>query len=654
MPSYVFATPEALTTVSSDLAGIGIAIRSANLTAAPSTTQVLAAAQDEVSAAIAGFFSGHAQQFQTLSAQASAFHDQFVETLSGASGAYAAAEAASTSPLQNLEQSLLAVINAPSQALTGRPLIGDGANGSPGTGQNGGDGGWLWGNGGNGGSGAPGGAGGAGGSAGLWGRGGDGGVGGDATIAGGPGGNGGAGGANGLIGGGNGGAGGAGGAGAPGGDIAGGTGGAGGIGGANRQLLSLDGTGGAGGTGGGGGFGGIGAAGGDAGAGGAGGANQALLGGTGGTGGNGGNGGAGGAGGGLGGQGGVGGTGGVNHALLGGTGGHNGLNGSNGSDGITGTGSTGVYKPYVDITLWPYPDGSGYNFSDAANAGITDVTLAFITADTTNGQAAWGGYTAYDVTGGSQISYIENQITNMTNAGINGTISFGGQAGTPLAVYAANNSLTATQLAAQYQEVMSTYGIYSIDFDDEGAILTNSSALTLQAQAIALSQAWGTANGTPVTVSYTVPVAPSGLTAEGMAPINAAISSGVNVSTVNIMAMDYYDGTTQMGTAAIDAATATHGQLMTLYPSLSSDQAWAMLGVTPMIGVNDDTSEIFTLTDAQTLTSFAQDNNIGQLSMWQLPRDQTGDIGVSNNNGSGVEQTPFEFSEIFEQYASNS
>ncbi|MEK0786834.1 PE family protein, partial [Mycobacterium ulcerans] len=226
MPSYVFATPEALTTVSSDLAGIGIAIRSANLTAAPSTTQVLAAAQDEVSAAIAGFFSGHAQQFQTLSAQASAFHDQFVETLSGASGAYAAAEAASTSPLQNLEQSSLAVINAPGQALTGRPLIGDGANGSPGTGQNGGDGGWLWGRGG------------------------------------------------------------AGGAGAPGGDIAGGTGGAGGIGGANRQLLSLDGTGGAGGTGGGGGFGGIGAAGGDAGAGGAGGANQALLGGTGGTGGN--------------------------------------------------------------------------------------------------------------------------------------------------------------------------------------------------------------------------------------------------------------------------------------------------------------------------------------------------------------------------------
>ncbi len=55
---------------------------------------------------------------------------------------------------------MLDAINAPVQSLTGRPLIGDGANGIDGTGQAGGNGGWLWGNGGNGGSGAPGQAGG--------------------------------------------------------------------------------------------------------------------------------------------------------------------------------------------------------------------------------------------------------------------------------------------------------------------------------------------------------------------------------------------------------------------------------------------------------------------------------------------------------------
>jgi DprA winged helix domain len=74
--------------------------------------------------------------------------------------------------------------NAPTQALLGRPIIGNGANGAAGTGQAGGAGGILWGNGGNGGSGAagtataPAGGGGAGGAAGLFGNGGHGGAGG--------------------------------------------------------------------------------------------------------------------------------------------------------------------------------------------------------------------------------------------------------------------------------------------------------------------------------------------------------------------------------------------------------------------------------------------------------------------------------------------
>src|SRR5262249_59709806 len=121
-----------------------------------------------------------------------------------------------------------------------------------------------------------------------------------------------------------------------------------------------------------------------------------------------------------------------------------------------------------------------------------------------------------------------------------------------------------------------------------------------------------------------------------------------------IRGMDYYDpSVTTMGTAAINAATATHGQLMQLYPSLTSQQAWNMLGVTPLIGINDDPSEIFTLANAQQLTTFAQQNGIGELSMWELPRDQTGTLGsVDAVDGSGIVQTPFQFSKIFEQIES--
>ncbi|AMC48164.1 hypothetical protein RN05_3888 [Mycobacterium tuberculosis] len=86
----------------------------------------------------------HGQTYQALSARAAAFHERFVQALATGGGAYAAAEAASVSPLQ----SALDLLNAPTQALLGRPLVGNGANGAPGTGANGGDGGILFGSGG--------------------------------------------------------------------------------------------------------------------------------------------------------------------------------------------------------------------------------------------------------------------------------------------------------------------------------------------------------------------------------------------------------------------------------------------------------------------------------------------------------------------------
>src|SRR5436309_344506 len=82
------------------------------------------------------------------------------------------AAAASTSPFQTVIDDVLGVVNAPTNFLLGRPLIGDGTNGVAGTGQAGGDGGILWGNGGMGGSGTPGQSGGRGGNAGLFGDGG--------------------------------------------------------------------------------------------------------------------------------------------------------------------------------------------------------------------------------------------------------------------------------------------------------------------------------------------------------------------------------------------------------------------------------------------------------------------------------------------------
>ncbi|OOK79949.1 PE family protein [Mycobacterium kansasii] len=110
----------------SDLANVGSTIHVANAAAAFPTTSVLAAGADEVSAAIAALFNTHAQAYQSLSAQAASFHAQFIQTMNAGAGAYAAAEAANASPIQ----ALFNAINEPTQVLLGRPLIGNGADGT--------------------------------------------------------------------------------------------------------------------------------------------------------------------------------------------------------------------------------------------------------------------------------------------------------------------------------------------------------------------------------------------------------------------------------------------------------------------------------------------------------------------------------------------
>lgn len=200
--SFLVVVPEFLTSAAADVENIGSTLRAANAAAAASTTALAAAGADEVSAAVAALFARFGQEYQAVSAQASAFHQQFVQTLNSASGSYAAAEATIASQLQTAQHDLLGAVNAPTETLLGRPLIGDGAPGTA-TSPNGGAGGLLYGNGGNGysatASGVGGGAGGTGGAAGLLGWGANGGAGGLGDGVGVDRGTGGAGGRGGLL-----------------------------------------------------------------------------------------------------------------------------------------------------------------------------------------------------------------------------------------------------------------------------------------------------------------------------------------------------------------------------------------------------------------------------------------------------------------------
>lgn len=97
--SYVTAAPQLIDAAATHLAAIESAIDAARAAAATPTQTLLPAAADEVSAGIAQLFAEHAGDYQKVSGQAAAFHEQFVQRLTAGASAYATAEAASASLL---------------------------------------------------------------------------------------------------------------------------------------------------------------------------------------------------------------------------------------------------------------------------------------------------------------------------------------------------------------------------------------------------------------------------------------------------------------------------------------------------------------------------------------------------------------------------
>lgn len=124
MPS-LSVVPDHVSAASGNLANIGATLRGTVTAAMTPTTAIAAPAGDEVSAAITALFAHHAGEFQAVSAQATSFHDQFVQLLNGGAAQYLNTEVA------NAEQTAINAVNTPAQALLGHPLIATGAGQGP-------------------------------------------------------------------------------------------------------------------------------------------------------------------------------------------------------------------------------------------------------------------------------------------------------------------------------------------------------------------------------------------------------------------------------------------------------------------------------------------------------------------------------------------
>ena len=298
-----------------------------------------------------------------------------------------------------------------------------------------------------------------------------------------------------------------------------------------------------------------------------------------------------------------------------------------------GTGGAG-FGPYVDTSLYP-----AYDLLGAVKAtGVKQYNLAFVTSGG-GCTPAWGGVTAL----GSDA--VAAQIGALRAAGGDVRVSFGGANGTELSAACSS----AADLAAAYGKVVDQYRLTKVDFDIEGAAVADTAANTRRAQAIAQLQ-----KAHPgLDVSFTLPALPTGLTQDGLNLLSNAKGNGVDIAAVNIMAMDYGASFTgDMGQYAIDGATATQAQIKGVL-GLSDAAAWKKVAVTPMIGVNDVSSETFTVADAGTLATFARSKGLAWLSMWSAARDRQCPGGAKSSADptcSSILQNTGDFARAFAAY----
>ena len=197
-----------------------------------------------------------------------------------------------------------------------------------------------------------------------------------------------------------------------------------------------------------------------------------------------------------------------------------------------------VFAPYMYLG-----SGDSFKLTECDDAcGLKHYTLAFIIAkqEQTTGDdgkkkskvvedadkhiiAAWDGRIAMDK------DLYHDQIDAIRKRGGDVIVSFGGEAGTELAIAETDPEA----LEKLYQSIIDRYKFTWLDFDIEGKALGDMKANERRNEVLAKLQA----KNPGLVISFTVPVDPNGVSRETKAMLTDAKAKGVKVHSANVMTM---------------------------------------------------------------------------------------------------------------------
>ncbi|WNL45724.1 carbohydrate-binding protein [Dyella sp. BiH032] len=307
------------------------------------------------------------------------------------------------------------------------------------------------------------------------------------------------------------------------------------------------------------------------------------------------------------------------------TGGGTGGGSGGGSGGGTpppppGTGANLLFSPYKDATInlnWntntmqtaaatgtPIPlVGSGSLYASYVK-NLSAVTLAFATGEC--GSENWGGIPG--------ATFASANISQLSSAGLPYVVSTGGAAG--------SFTCSSTAGMASFLSRYYTPQMLGVDFDIEAG------QTQTQINNLIAAAAYGQSLHPSLRFSFTLATLAAsdgsygGLNATGDLVVKAIKASSLTNYTINLMVMDY-------GTAGPSICVVVNGQCDMAQSAIQAAKnlqhtygiPLSKIELTPMIGMNDNTSEVFTVANTDTVVSYAVSNGLAGLHFWSLDRD---------------------------------
>lgn len=304
------------------------------------------------------------------------------------------------------------------------------------------------------------------------------------------------------------------------------------------------------------------------------------------------------------------------------------------SCGASATAARPRFTPYLDVVQSSDPGIA----AAVRDSGTKLLKLGFVVASRGACRPSWGGQSRLDA------PIFSRQIRQARSSGADVVPAFGGAGGADLALACR----TPGALANAYLGALRTLHARAADFDFEDVALGDRAAG--RRLGLAIAQLERQRKGR---VTLTLPVDPvHGLESPALRVLRFVRSAGGHVDVVNLLTQNFGDqlarpGADTMAGYSLRSANRAVSQLDKLWKRAGG--WWHALGITPLIGVNDVSSEIFTLADAAALVDAARARGLAELGFWSVGRDRQCPAPTPKISPrcSGVTQESFAFSRAF-------